>query len=662
MSVAMLRKLVTRQFKSQRHVIIPFILALSMMFGMEYILISLELNDYIHRHSETLVYFFYIANTFIFLLTIVFVLYANRFMMRHREREFAMNMILGMEKKHLRIILLVETLYETIIILVISIIGGYLFGSLVFMLLNKLLGSTNATIVAYPFSFSAMGITCLLVFGVMLFLYAINATRITFQSSINLINAKRKEEKTIPWWLSLILLIVGSVTLFYSYQLVLTPQTIMGSLGKIFIAIFYLVVAMYCLFIALNPLILKLMQKNKRLYYHPRYFFTISGLTSRLRSNAIGLASISLLCTFILTTLSMCVTSYRGIDERIDFLMNDQYRIEMSGDINHNDKVKKTAQQLKQDIQNKVSTDRFKTMVTSVFSVDIVGDRLQYHNENQPTNSTSTRVTILTEDELNDVSNKHLNLKDNEVAVQDESGLKKLSHLTIAGKQYKVKPVNIYGYGLTRIIDGVNIVVKDKTTFNQISNYYHTQQKSKKPLSNRLLATSIDFNVLSANHASLESMIPQLEKKYDGIQIQTKKEFKNLFYIFNSGLVFIGLTVSLILLIGTFLIMYFKQIAEGYEDKDNFELMQKMGIDERRIKQTIRHQMLCIFALPMLVGTIHTLVAIHIINILVSWLGIRDIGLYLSSYIGVLVTFIAIYGLMYWVTSRMYYQMISYSK
>ena len=154
---------------ARRHVIMPFILALSIMFATEFILLSLNMNDYVQKRS-LLPIFIGAGNFFMSVLGFIFILYANRFMMKRRQQELAMNMILGMEKKHFRMIMLIEMVYQYVLIALISITGGYLFGVLIFMLMNKLMHQTGMSLLDYPFNVKAMCITLIILAGDVIFI------------------------------------------------------------------------------------------------------------------------------------------------------------------------------------------------------------------------------------------------------------------------------------------------------------------------------------------------------------------------------------------------------------------------------------------------------------------------------------------------------------
>ncbi|WP_133170556.1 ABC transporter permease [Staphylococcus chromogenes] len=262
----------------------------------------------------------------------------------------------------------------------------------------------------------------------------------------------------------------------------------------------------------------------------------------------------------------------------------------------------------------------------------------------------------MTEKDHNQAKNQHIHLKDDEIVIASSSPkFKNLDKVKVAGKTYKVITSDKDEIGNLIAGDSLYVIVKDDATYKDISNYYASnqeQQQSKQDLGN----TSISFNLLSDKEA-FEKAIPKLEKKY-GVHVTVKDEVRKSLYELNGGLIFLGMVVSIVLLVGTFLMLYYKQISEGYEDKRNFDIMQKVGLDYQLIKQTIHKQIMWVFVLPIIVALIHTLFAGKIIYYLLGILGVRDISLFLTSYIAVIFAVVITYGLMYWVTSTIYYKIV----
>lgn len=272
MTIHMLWKMIAQNFKMQRHVIMPFILALSIMFATEFILLSLNMNDYVQKRSQLLPIFIGVGNFFMSVLGFIFILYANRFMMKRRQQELAMNMILGMEKKHFRMIMLIEMVYQYVLIALISITGGYLFGVLIFMLMNRLMHQTGMSLLDYPFNVKAMCITLIILAAVMLFLFLINNLKILFQSPIKLIHQRQRAERKLPKFVLYALLVIGIVTLFSSYHIALSNQMVLRSLYDLFGAIGLVMIGTYCLYLSLGVLLLDWLKRIPKMYYNPKYF------------------------------------------------------------------------------------------------------------------------------------------------------------------------------------------------------------------------------------------------------------------------------------------------------------------------------------------------------------------------------------------------------
>lgn len=193
-------------------------------------------------------------------------------MMKRRQQELAMNMILGMEKKHFRMIMLIEMVYQYVLIALISITGGYLFGVLIFMLMNKLMHQTGMSLLDYPFNVKAMCITLIILAAVMLFLFLINNLKILFQSPIKLIHQRQRAERKLPKFVLYALLVIGIVTLFSSYHIALSNQMVLRSLYDLFGAIGLVMIGTYCLYLSLGVLLLDWLKRIPKLYYNPKYF------------------------------------------------------------------------------------------------------------------------------------------------------------------------------------------------------------------------------------------------------------------------------------------------------------------------------------------------------------------------------------------------------
>ncbi|WP_415425166.1 FtsX-like permease family protein [Staphylococcus borealis] len=660
MTIHLLWKMIAQNFKMQRHVIMPFILALGIMFAAEFILLSLNMNTYVQQRSQLLPIFIGIGNFFMSVLGFIFILYANRFIMKRRQQELAMNMILGMEKKHFRLIMLIEMLYQSIFIALISIIGGYLFGVLIFMLMNKLMHQTGMSVIDYPFNVNAMLITLALLAAVMLLLFFINNVKIMFQSPIKLISQRQRSERKLPQFVLYILLVIGIITLFSSYHIALSNQMILRSLYNLFGAIGLVMIGTYCLYLSLGILLLDWLKCIPSLYYNPKYFFTISGLQSRMNSNAIGLASITMLCTFLIVTVGMTISTYRGISDQVDSIMSDQYRVSIDGNLHNNKKTQEKVRHLERDIKDHAKVDFFKKNAVSLIAVDYKQPGLFKHRNNKDYNMTinSAYLVIMTQHDYNELNTKKVKLKHGELGFESlNQPFKKLSTATMMGDRFKVKHINGHNYSYP-VPGSLTIITPDDKTFQQLTNYYVNADKNDHHGTNSVQNTFLHFNIMTKQTADFDRIKHTLMKRYD-VYIDNKKDVAATLYEINGGLIFIGTVVSIILFIGTFLMMYYKNVAEGYEDRKNYQIMQQVGIEKARIKATINKQIIWIFALPIIVATMHVIFASKIIFNVLGILNVNRIGVFVTSYVGVIISIVVIYALMYWITSRIYYMIVN---
>lgn len=660
MTIHLLWKMIAQNFKMQRHVIMPFILALGIMFAAEFILLSLNMNTYVQQRSQLLPIFIGMGNFFMSVLRFIFILYANRFIMKRRQQELAMNMILGMEKKHFRLIMLIEMLYQYIFIALISIIGGYLFGVLIFMLMNKLMHQTGMSVMDCPFNVNAMLITLALLAAVMLFLFFINNVKIMFQSPIKLISQRQRSERKLPQFVLYILLVIGIITLFSSYHIALSNQMVLRSLYNLFGAIGLVMIGTYCLYLSLGILLLDWLKRIPSLYYNPKYFFTISGLQSRMNSNAIGLASITMLCTFLIVTVGMTISTYRGISNQVDAIISDQYRVSINGNIHNNAKTQEKVRHLERDIKAHAKVDFFKKNAVSLIAVDYQQPGLFKHRNNKDYSLTinGTYLVIMTQHDYNTLNTQKVKLKQDELGFESlNQPFKKLSTATMMGDRFKIKHINGHNYSYP-VPGALTVITPDNKTYQQLTNYYVNADKNDHHGTNSVQNTFLHFNIMTKQTADFDRIKHTLMKRYD-VYIDNKKDVAATLYEINGGLIFIGTVVSIILFIGTFLMMYYKNVAEGYEDRKNYQIMQQVGIEKARIKATINKQIIWIFALPIIVATMHVIFASKIIFNVLGILNVNRIGVFVTSYVGVIISIVVIYALMYWITSRIYYMIVN---
>lgn len=664
MTFKILWKMIKQNFVNQRHIIVPFISVISILFGIEYILLSLTTNIYFNEHHPELKISAIIGIVFMTMLLFIFLIYANHFVMNRRKKEFALNMVLGMEKKHLRLIILIELLIQFIISAILSIVGGYLFGELFFMLFNKLVNTHQPQLSDYPFDVLSMKITLTMLFSLMIILFVINNFKISFKNSLQLLlkNKSKTHEKSRV--LLIIFLILGLIFIGMGYYLAIKPNTAIGSLGIIFFAILSTLIGTYLLFVSLGSIVLEMLQKLDHYYYKPNHFFFIAGLKSRVKSSAIGLATISFMCTFLIVTLSMTVSTYRNMDHRFEFAFKNDYAGYYIGDFHKNSKIQRKIENLKKDIRQEVPTGQFKIYARGMVGAELQGGLKHKKLKRQTVSSGlfnfgnkrkfNSFISIYNKSDYN----KKIKLNDDEIAISTSVSLfKKMKTLNIFGKTYRVKYIESTNMDNLLYADGITLIVNQQQLMDRIVNEYRNHNDENLIITPNQVQTAVEFNVLKEKD-KLNHRIKKIGVQHD-IEFQVKKQNLLMWKQVNSSLVFVGSVVSLVLLIGIFLMMYYKQVSEGHEDRDAYITMKQLGLDENLIKKTINKQVIWVFLIPVIVAIIHTLAAFRIIYSVLGIVGQYDLGLYATSYVGVIVVFIIFYSMMYWITSRIYYTMIN---
>ncbi|MBO0928851.1 ABC transporter permease [Staphylococcus sp. 30400_3112M30941] len=662
MKIRLLWHIVRRQFVTQRLVIIPFILAVSVLFMIEYTLVSIGLNRYVQQENDLFVPFIIIANIFMALLTLIFILYANHFMMSQRRKEFSIFMTLGMTKKGMRFMIVMETIIQFIIISVISIAGGYLLGAVFFLFIQKIMGSPSATLKHYPFDASAMLITLIIIAVVMCMLLIFNLFSVNFQKPITY-QHRSDSSSGISRWLRYFLIIIGIAALYLGYFIALQEDTTFGAFFKIWIVIGLVIVGTYAFFIGMSEIIISLLQHLPNIYYHPRYFFVVTGMRVRLKMNAISLATITLLCTFLIVTLTMSVTTYRDMDHAITKLFKNDYDITYTGQSKESSERRKTIENIQRDLRQVADARDFKVYQMVLFRATLEKKNAHYNlkqanddmpidfigNEGAIFSRQSVMITVLTEEDYNRYQKSKVNLdKESLGMITNVPIFKRQSKVGLNNQWYKVKQLNAHKFNLMMIQDSMILIVKDKKQLSKVKEYYAPEQKK--------LTTSINFNTPSDKRLTTDQA-KMISKKYS-VSINSKSEMLGVWHRLTGGIIFVGGVVSFVLTIGIFLMMYYKQISEGYANQHNYGIMEKVGLDNKKIEKIIRTQMFWLFSIPIVVALLHTLVARKIIYTILNMIGINNYHVFVTSYIIIVLITLIIYIIMYKITSNVYSKVI----
>ena len=646
-----------KNLKANRYLEIPFILATGTMLILFNIMASLMQNEYVLTRHKELPTFINMGIGVVFIFTFVFVVYANRFLIKRRNKEFALYGILGLEKKHIRKIIFIEHVINYSLIAVIAISGGYVFGKLAFMGLNSLMKDTAVKIMDYPFSTQATAITLVYVLFLFVFVYLLNALSIKNASPVELLGREHRGEGEPKN--RLVLLLIGLAFLVVGYYIALTINGILKSLLAFFIAVVLVIIATYILFITFSIFMLKIQKKNKNFYYKAKNFLSVSGMIYRMKSSAVGIASIAILSTGVIVTLATTLSIYGSIEAVVTSTIPREYKISNVA-INVTIDNYKDEQKKLMDIITKAAGGE-KNIVNSFSELSGMIYALQKGSELLPllgdnaNNYHPVPAILSTIDSYNSEFNQNVKLADDEVIISsNSSSLPIESTINLGGKNYK-----------TRIVEGLvpgnfaieiyKIILPNTSTMDELTKFYLMDKNDEKGNFPAPLYITAHFD-LTTDKANFEKAFFALgEGKYELAEIS---DIRKSSYEFNGGFLFLGIIVGVIFLSGTMLITYYKQVSEGSEDREKYQIMKKVGLPDELIKKTTASQVVWIFFLPLAVAAIHSIVSSKIIFQLLGMFGVSKFIDYSSNLLIVGGVFAVVYFVNFKITSNVYYKQV----
>lgn len=587
---------------------------------------------------------------------LILITYANSFVMKNRSRELGLYSILGMEKRHMLLMTFFEMLYFFLVTVGLGIGLGLFLDKLLFAVLLKFMGMK--VVIASTFQWlnvltvlASLGVA----FALILFL---NSTRLLRYSSLHLMREKKAGEKK-GRFLGLQTL-VGLGLLAGAYYIALTVDKPVSAIATFFIAVLMVIFATYLLFNAGTITLLQFLKRRKKYYYKTQNFISVSNLIFRMRKNAAGLATISILSTMLLVTLVGSINIYVGGKDYLTTLYPKDYNIMVTSA--KTDKNAALLQTVKEVAREKGLTDARCEDYSYQFSMisKINGNQLTIAETTEGLSVEETQKMIapflvISRQEYEKMTGKKVDLADNEALLYAKNlRINQKQALTINGKSWNIKEHLTTDFAHGKIVNPSGMV-SQKNMYMVVNNpsqvglksfytYYIGIQSSNKQVD---LQESI-FNALQQQ--GQESGNISLSERY-----RIEKDYQGVI----GTLLFIGIFLSTIFLLGTVLVIYYKQISEGYEDREGFIVLQKVGLDEKQTKATIRKQIITVFFLPLIFAFLHIAVAFHMLQLIVALLGATNIPLLIQTTITTCGVFLLVYILVFVMTSRSYQKIVA---
>ena len=590
---------------------------------------------------------------------VIFLFYTNSFLIKRRKREFGLFNILGMEKKHLSIVIALESIIVFLVSMVLGIGIGILLDKAFYLLIAKMLNASIA--LGFYISYQSIVNSIILFLIIFVLMYLFSLIQINLSNPIELLHGDQhgeKEPKT-KWLLA----IIGLICLGTGYYMSVSIQDPVTAFAFFMVAVILVVIGTYMLFTAGSIVILKLLRKNKRYYYKTNHFISVSNMIYRMKQNAVGLGNICILSTMVLVMLSTTISLWVGMNDIIETRFPRDITVSINS-VDSNQALY-TIDDMNYAIEQAgIQTEDelvYRTLSVSAFNQ---GNTYTFGNENMSLQDISNVVVLyfITLNDYNRTEGTNVSLAPDEVLVFPSG--KQFDHKTIdiASNTFKVKGIldsikadSNYSANLQ---NSMFVVVDSMDTLFMIDDL----QKQAYGDNASYIHTSYDFNLSKSEEMSVKEATDALIANYPGdttyMMVDTQEgNYEDLLSLYASFL-FIGIFLSFLFIMATVLIMYYKQITEGYEDKKRFEIMQKVGLNKREVKKTINSQVLTVFFLPLVVAAIHIVFAFPMIEKMLRLLYLDNTNLYIMTTVICFGVFALVYVLIYFLTSKVYYGIV----
>lgn len=656
--------------RKNKKLYIPYILTCVCMTAMFYIVSFLCKEDSVQNISggSEIQGILYLGSIVIGIFSLLILFYTNSFLIRRRKKEFGLYNILGMNKYNLSRVLI----WESIIVYAISLVCGLGFGILFskfaeLIMINILMEGTNFDL---KVNFESIGNTAVWFLAIFVLILINSLRQIHISKPVELLKSENIGEK--PPKANWVLAVLGAVILAAAYVIAVTVDNPMAAIFLYFVAVTMVIVATYMLFISGSVALCKALQKNKRYYYKTNHFVSVSGMVYRMKRNGAGLASICILSTMVLVMVSCTVCLYTGMEDSL----RTSYPRDISVDVEVNDFAAVNDELVHSiDAKTEAVLGKYSEAAQNKMSYRIA-DVAANQNGNDFSiitngfySSSAYNVLIVPIEDYNRLMGQNETLAENEVLVYkaklsdyDESTININGTGDLKIKKY-VEDYIGYGVDMSIVNSSIYVFVPNYDAF--IVQFEGITEPNGNPVLSKHYITGFDLDcddlvqltILNEIHDSVASSVTG--PGIDSVTTDGIAGSRMLFLGLYGGLFFLGILLGIVFIFAAVLIMYYKQISEGYEDRARFEIMQKVGMTQSEIKKSVNSQVLTVFFAPLIVAGIHLAFNFPLINKTITLLGFTNSGLLMGITAVCFLVFALLYVIVYRITSRSYYSIVS---
>lgn len=660
----MYTKLAITNIKNNRQFYFPYLLTGIITVAMFYIMCALESNPGIQSMpgAKDLGLILRLGIGVIGIFAVIFLFYTNSFIIKRRKKELGIYNILGMEKRHIAKILSKEAFFTAIIAIGGGLVTGVLFHKLACMLLYRMIGFNGG--ITFSFSKKGVMITAILFAIVYLLTYIYDLFQVQLANPIELLQSGNKGEREPKT--KAIMAVLGVLCLGTGYFIAITTKNPIKALTLFFVAVILVIIGTYLLFTAGSIALLKILRRNKGYYYQTKHFTSVSGMIYRMKQNAVGLANICILSTMVLVAVSTTVSLYVGVED----IMKERYPNEINIRAYYDtgapseDSIAPIVEKSVKESGRKIRHEE--DYLELYFAA--IKDHGQYSLDKEKVKTAGDRVSgfvVLTREDCKKKYNEEIpELAENEVALFT---IKKtdMDTLVLENRSYHVKEIKQFQNTedfetIADIMDEYYYVivndVQDMERLWQLQKEIYQENSSS---ISRQVRLDIDGDSEQKKEC-FENIKTALgpEQAKARILIDSRQSNLDEFYQIYGGFLFLGLFLGILFLMITVLIIFYKQISEGYDDKERFSIMEKVGMSNDEVKATIRSQVRTVFFLPILMAAVHVGMAFPMIKRLLSLFGLSNTALFAGCMAGTILVFALIYLLVFLKTSKTYYKIV----
>lgn len=661
MNSSIYSKLAVTNIKNNRKTYIPYILTAILTVMMFYIMDALYRNESTGDGSLKLCMLYGVWVIVIF--SVIFLFYTNSFLIKRRKKEIGVYNILGMGKRHVAKMLTIETLITAVVSISVGLTGGVIFSRLMYLILLKLLHYD----VNVKFEISPAAILhTLLLFGIIFAMtLAYNLLQIRIANPIELLRGGSQGEKEPKT--KIIMTLFGVLAIGIGYYLAITAESPLSAIPKFFFAVVCVILGTYALFTAGSIALLKILRKNKGFYYKTKHFTAVSGMIYRMKQNAVGLANICILSTMVLVMISSTVSLYVGMDDVLTTRF--PYEFEVTNYIMSEEGIDKTRTIIEEETQKAGVTvkDRDAYRYSGMVALQ-KGDRFQL-DVDAIVSDALCEIYLLTAEDYNQLEDKDISLKSDEALIYttDKGGYGK-ANIRAGSQKFKIaeeiSDFKLERKGGSRMYKGVYLILSGMEQIESVMQeaYKDTDMSA----GNKIRWANIHYTErfdLKGNEKdclkAMKAMTRRIPAEVEASSCSSRELSRESFYTLYGGLLFIGIYLGLMFIMATVLIIYYKQISEGYDDKERYQIMQKVGMSKKEVRQSIRSQVLTVFFLPLLAAIVHIAAAFRLITKLLAALQLVNVPLFFWCTVVTVVVFAAFYAIVFAITAREYYKIVN---